>query len=734
MPTNDPVVVGQAQFSNTKAASEHRTDLERWRLTVNNGRHMWHYAGDEEHRHRPQSFLEKYWLGLPYEIPRRPRATRPLEAVTNGWEFFKRLQTDDGHWGCNDDGPLFVTSGIVLASYIVGIDLDSHMKQEMCRYLLNVVNDDGGWGLFIQSPSTAFGTVMNYITLRILGLSAGHPALIQARQTLLRLGSARATPTWGKIWLCVLGIYDWEGIIPLVPEPLLLPSSLPFNPGKWWVHTRNVYISMSYLYGHRFVMPPTKLTLSLREELYDTPYHQINWPAQRSNVSAADRLAEATWIQRSFTSALGAFEAFQIPFLRRRALKEALFQIEAEARNTQYLCIAPVSFATNLIALFHAHGPDSHWIRGMRERIIDPMWMCREGLAASGTNGTSLWDTALTVQATLDAGLATRPENRDILRNALEFIDQTQIREDPLGVDHVYRQRTKGAWPFSTRDQSYAVSDTTAEALKVVLLLQQTGVVPPLISTERLTQAVDLILGMENAGGGFSAYEPIRGPQFLELLNITELYENVMTDKLYPECTSSVIMSLTTFSRIHPSYRTNDIHACIARSVHFLLRSQHPNGGWFASWGVCFTYATMFALQGLACQGLVAANCPASRRACTFLLQHQNPDGGWGEDLETVRVKEYVSNTEGSQVTNTAYALIGLLAARCSDHAALRRAVVYLMKQQQDTGEWLPGTLEGVFAPPGGMRYPNYKFHFTLMALGRYAKVYGDEDLSSYLE
>ncbi|KAH3303311.1 hypothetical protein KXW39_001614 [Aspergillus fumigatus] len=724
-------VIGKAEFSDTKAASEFGTDLSRWRLNVDNGRHMWEYLeSEDEARKRPQSFLEKYWLGLPYELPARPRATCALEAVENGWEFFKRLQTADGHWGCNDDGPLFVTSGMVIARYIVGIPIDSHMKQEMCRYLLNVVNEDGGWGLFIQSPSTVFGTVMNYCMLRILGLRPEHPAMAKARNTLHRLGSARATPTWGKFWLCVLGVYEWEGMVPLPPEPLLVPASLPFNPGKWWVHTRNVYISMSYLYGHRFSMPPNKLGQALRDELYDIPYQQINWPAQRTNVSAADRLTDPTWIQRSFTSALTMYETFKIPFLRRRALNEALFQIETETRNTHYLCIAPVSFASNMLALYHAHGRDSHWIRGMRDRFIDPMWLCREGLAASGTNGTSLWDTALTVQATIDAGLAARPENQAILRKALEFIDNSQIREDPLGVHHVYRQPTRGAWPFSTRDQSYAVSDTTAEAVKVIVLLQRIEGFPSRISDERLQQAIDLILGMENAGGGFSAYEPVRGPKFLELLNITELYENVMTDNLYPECTSSVIMCLTTFAREYPTYRPRDIQACLSRSVDYLLRSQYPNGGWFASWGVCFTYATMFALQGLACMGWNESNCAACQRACSFLLQHQNPDGGWGESLDTVRFKQYLPHPDGSQVTNTAYAVIGLLAARCGNHEAIRRGVAYLVKEQQDTGEWLPGPLEGVFAPPGGMRYPNYKFHFTLMALGRYVAIHGNECLA----
>ena len=183
-------------------------------------------------------------------MPKCPRPTTSLEAVERGWDFFKRLQAEDGHWGCNDDGPLFVTSGIVISSYIVGIPLEEHMKREMCRYLMNVANEEGGWGLFIESPSTVFGTVMKTYVANpgCFTRSSGDGS---ARSTLLRLGGARATPTWGKFWLCALGVYEWDGMILLPPEPLLLPGNLPFNPGKWWVHTRNVYISMCYLYGHR---------------------------------------------------------------------------------------------------------------------------------------------------------------------------------------------------------------------------------------------------------------------------------------------------------------------------------------------------------------------------------------------------------------------------------------------------------------------------------------------------
>ncbi|KAJ1927549.1 hypothetical protein EC988_010228, partial [Linderina pennispora] len=207
--------------------------------------------------------------------------------------------------------------------------------------------------------------------LRILGMDADHAALVRARARLHELGGACAIPSWGKFWLSALGVYEWEGMNPLPPEPLLLPSVLPLNPGNWWVHTRAVFVAMCYTYSLKRSMPLNDLTRSLRQELYDQPYEQIDWRAQRDNVSSADRYVPNTLLLRVFNRALGVYEDWKPQFLRRMAMREALFQIEMELKNTHFLCIAPVNFAANLLAIHYAHGNDSHWMRGMRERIPD---------------------------------------------------------------------------------------------------------------------------------------------------------------------------------------------------------------------------------------------------------------------------------------------------------------------------------------------------------------------------
>ncbi|KAB5570734.1 putative squalene-hopene-cyclase [Coniochaeta sp. 2T2.1] len=715
--------------------AEFKTDLHRWRLHVSSsGQHEWKHLDADGHQDvEPQTTYDKYWLGLPFQddMPSMPHADRPSQALENGWEFLKQLQTKAGTWGANCDGPLFVTSGMVIAMHILGLPMEPAVKQEMIRYMVNTANDDGGWGTYLDSPSNIFGTTVNYIMLRLLGVSAKHEILARARGLISAMGSPLAMPTWGRFWLCLLGLYDWDGMVPLVPEPLLMPRAASLNPANWWMPLRNIYVSMSYLYGHRFQMREDDLIRAIRTEIYDVPYASIDWPKYRATISTFDRARPRTPLQAATFYLLGKAQQWTPSFVRRRALAEALFQIEAEVHNTGYLCLTPVSWASNMIALWHAHGPDSHWVQGMKVRFMDPMWMCREGLAASGTDGTAVWDTSFAIQAVCSAGFQSRPENIEIITKGLEYLEKSQIRQNPLGIEHTYRHPCKGGWPFSTRDQGYSVSDTTAEAISAIVQAQKVPGVPQVISKHRLEQAVDQLLSVESAGGGFAAYEQVRGASYIERFNVTDMYESCMIENRYPECTASVMMALAEFAAEYPDYRAADIYACMERSCAYLGRDQFPDGGWMGSWGVCFSYATGFALQGLACAGRFEDTCPMARRACAFLLRHQNPDGGWGESIASSREKHYVPEHRGSQVHNTSWAVSGLIAAQCSDHASIERGVAFLIGRQQPTGDWLPGTLEGIYTPPCGYRYPLYKFHFSLRAVSQYLKRYGDKKLVS---
>ncbi|KAG9296972.1 hypothetical protein G9A89_001810 [Geosiphon pyriformis] len=706
-----------------------KTDLTRWRLKVQNGRQTWHYLEDEnELKDWPQTTYDKYWLGLPFESKIHPLPKTSKEAARIGFEFYKQLQTADGHWAGEYGGPMFLLPGIIIAMYVTETPIPEYWRIEIIRYLFNRAHpDDGGWSIHIEGHSTVFGTALNYVTLRILGIPADHPVMVKSRGTLHKLGGATGSPSWGKFWLSVLNVYDYDGMNSVPPELWILPKNFPVHPGRFWCHCRMVYLPMCYIYGRRLHAKYCPLIEQLRQELYTQPYDTIEWSKARNNVSKADLYVPHSPILDFLNGIVNIYEKLpNILELREFSLREVYRQVKMEDENTFYLNLGPVNKAMNLVCCYFEEGADSKAFHLSQRRIIDFMWLGKEGMMMNGTNGSQLWDTAFIVQAVVEAGLGDEPSNRKSLIHALEFLDDCQIKRDVPNLQKCYRHYSKGAWPFSTRDQGYTVSDCTAEGLKAVLYLQKRlDYTPKLVSTERLFQAVDVLLTMQNSNGGFASYERIRGSSWLELINPAEVFGNIMIEYSYPECTTAVLTSFCTFQKYYPDYRAQEISEACERAAEFIYNSQHENGGWLGSWGICFTYATMFALESLASFGETYYNSPSVMRGCDFLIMKQRADGGWGESYESCELGEYVNHAE-AQVVNTAWALLALMSAKYPDETPIRRGIELIMSRQLPNGEWKQEAIEGVFNKNCMISYPNYKFSFTIWALGRYANIYNN--------
>ncbi|EJD47041.1 lanosterol synthase [Auricularia subglabra TFB-10046 SS5] len=701
--------------------SEPWTDYTRWRLRADDdGRHTWHYLKtDAELAAWPQTEVDKYWLGLPLDASQSPPATDAMAAARKGFEFYKRLQAPGGHWPGEYGGPMFLLPGLVIGSYVTGMLITEEERLEIIRYLCNLANkEDGGWGLHIEGPSTVFGIALNYCVLRLLGVGPDEPVTTRARETLHRLGGATGVPSWGKFWLSVLNVYDWEGQNPIPPELWLLPEWMPMHPHRWWVQARAVYIPMSYLYGRRFRGEATPLVLSLREELYTQKYRTIDWPAQRNNIAAIDLYSPHTALLKVLNFASGIYESCHIGPVRRLALARVYDLIKMEDENTNYQCLAPVNKMMNAVCRFVAEGAGSEaWKRHMATRA-DFMWLGPEGMRMCGTNGAQTWDIAFITQALAETGLAAEPGNRDSMERALAWLNRAQIRDDPKCCAEMYRQPTTGAWGFSTRAQGYIVSDCTAEALKSVLYLQHRVGLPARLDKRRLCDAVDRLLELQNPGGGFASYERIRAPHALEWLNPAEVFGSVMTDYNYPECTTSVITALAHFREVVPDYRAADIERAIRAAAEYVRREQYPEGGWYGSWGICFTYATMFALESLALVGETYANSQRVRRACEFLLSHQKRDGGWGESYRSCEEHKYIEH-ERSQVVQTSWAVLALMYGKYPHRGPIERAVQLVISRQSPDGSWEQEAIEGIFNKSCAISYPNFKFSFTIWMLGK---------------
>src|SRR5260370_3424603 len=220
----------------------------------------------------------------------------------------------------------------------------------------------------------------------------------------------------------------------------------------------------------------------------------------------------------------------------------------------------------------------------------------------SAYNSSELWNTAFAVQAIAATGEAQAM--RPTLKRAAQFIEANQVLENTDQHERYFRHPSRGGWPFSTREHGWTISDCMAEGLKSSLLLQAAGLNQ--VPADRLADAVQFILSLQNKDGGWATYELTRGPEWLELLNPSDVFARIMVDYSYVECTSACVQALASYAGSQPKLTLRmrrAISKAIARGRRFLLRAQTPAGSCEGSWGVCFTYGTWFGVWGLVAAG-----------------------------------------------------------------------------------------------------------------------------------
>eukprot|EP00871_Galdieria_phlegrea_P002196 jgi/Galph1/2978/GphlegSOOS_G1595.1 len=662
--------------------------------------------------------------------------TKIERSIASAIRYFRSLQMSDGHWPGDYGGPMFLLPGLIIVCYITQTDIGAERRNEMQRYLINHQNQDGGWGLHIESHSSMFGTAMNYVALRLLGMDRDDPTAVAARNWILQKGGAVGIPSWGKLYLAVLGLYGWEGLNPLTPEMWILPYWLPIHPGRFWCHCRIVYLPMSYLYGRRATAKETPLIGQLREELYLDKFETIDWDAQRENCCKEDIYTHRPRIQSWLWWMLSWYEKLPIPgkhYFRDWALKETLLQVKKEDENTQFICIGPVNKVLNMLCCYFDDPHSEHFQKHI-PRLYDYLWIAEDGMKMQGYNGSQLWDTAFAAQALSAAGSIARDHFPYTLQLAHHYLDIAQVREDIENGPRYYRHISKGAWPFSTRDHGWPISDCTAEGLKAVLALESMGCIPKesYLSHERLFDAIHVSLSLQNKDGGWATYENTKSYAWLEWINPSEVFGDIMIDYSCVECTSSSIQGLAAFRARHPGHRRHEIDLSIERGSKYIEHIQGEDGSWYGSWGVCFTYGTWFGVEGLVSAGRTFEACACLPKACKFLCSKQKQDGSWGETYRSCTDKQWMEAEQG-QLVQTAWAVIALIKAISSStqddsssqnyseiYRAIDKGIHFLLEKQNENGDWPQQRISGVFNRNCMISYSNYRNVFPLWAIALY--------------
>eukprot|EP00933_Yihiella_yeosuensis_P037782 TRINITY_DN3178_c0_g1_i1.p1 TRINITY_DN3178_c0_g1~~TRINITY_DN3178_c0_g1_i1.p1 ORF type:complete len:820 (+),score=142.81 TRINITY_DN3178_c0_g1_i1:135-2594(+) len=684
-----------------------------------------------------------HWKGTKPDASNVPKG--PLEAARKGYGFYEILQADDGQWPGDYGGPHFLLPGFVIAAYITGM-MDEMFpaphRRAVKAYLLNHQQEDGGWGTHIESPSTMFGSVLNYVALRLIGADAEEPACKEGRKFLKEHGGALYAPSWAKFWLAVLGVYEYEGLAPVPSEMWLLPHWSPIHPGRFWCHARMVYLPMCWLYARRFAFKAANdpVVSALRSEIYCEPYSGIDWGSHVHSIADIDNYSRIHWGMKLLQNILMIYERLgPIEYLRKKSMDFALEYMHAEDLETNYLTIGPVSKALHIVVAWVAAGGEKDPVAARECRPVKAhvarvpayLWVAEDGMRTQGYNGSMAWDTSFAAQGIVEAGLAE--EFAEMSSKAFSWLVKEQVRALPDGDWKHWRQAIRGGWGFSTAEQAWPVSDTTAEAFKAVLLLRESACVRglPTLPDEHLFDSVQFLLSYQNADGGWATYENNRGWKWYEIMNPSEVFGDIMIDYSYIECSSSSMQALMLFSKQFPNHRREEILEACKRGKEFIEAMQRDDGSWYGCWGNCFTYGCWFGIEGLIAAGDSPKNSKGIQKCIKFLLSKQNEDGGWGEDFASCFNKEYTACSKlygcdsGSTVVQTAWALLALMAGNCEDKAAVQRGIQLLMRRQLPSGDWAQENVAGVFNRSVGITYTAFRNVFPLWALGRFAREYG---------
>lgn len=334
-------------------------------------------------------------------------ATTAIEAAENGLDFFEKIQLPSGHWGGECSGPVIFLGGFVIAWYITKTPIPTPNAIEMRNWLFSTANpDDGGWGLNQEGHSNVCVTVLNYTALRILGVQADDPVMVKARSWLHQMGGAVNSSLWGKLWLAVLGVVDWDIVSPIPPEIWLLPDWLPLSPSRLYIEMRSVALPVSYM-SRRFSCQETEITRSLKAELFTQPITEINWAFHRRSIAPVDNiyprpylLEVVTWVYLNVWKPY-----FCTDRIKKRAESWVSQLIDMEVENMGYLNMAATNAPVNTTLCYFRDGPGSLNVAKQIKRLNEYLWMTENGMFINSTNGAQCWDLALVVQAVCECGL-----------------------------------------------------------------------------------------------------------------------------------------------------------------------------------------------------------------------------------------------------------------------------------------------------------------------------------------
>ena len=634
---------------------------------------------------------------MPDTLPPHPGTDDTLtRAVARARDALARRQHTDGHWLFELEADATIPAEYVLLEHFLN-RIDDPLQQKIATYLRVIQSPTHhGWPLFHDGAFNLSASVKAYYALKAIGDAPDAPHMARARTAILAAGGAERTNVFTRAQLALFGQVPWRAV-PVMPlEIMHLPLWFPFHLSKVSYWSRTVIVPLLVLMA---LQPKARNPRNINvQELFRTPPEQVRdwirgpyrsaWGRFFKAVDTALRTAQPCFPKRTRDSAVRKAVAFVTERLN-----------GDDGLGGIYPAIA------NSVMMFHTLGyPPDHPDAAIAWRAVRKLLVIEQDCAYCQPCLSPVWDTSLAGHAMAEVGTPTD--------TACTWLAASQIL-DTVGDWSVRRPGLRpGGWAFQYANPHYPDVDDTAV---VAMLLHRNG--DPAYA-QAIDRAREWIIGMQSSDGGWGAFEPENTHLYLNHIPFAD------HGALLDPPTSDVTARCVSFLAQIGMPATHDV---MARALAFLRREQEAEGSWYGRWGTNYIYGTWSVLCALNAAGVPSVD-PAVQRAVNWLLSTQRADGGWGEDEESYGTAPHGRYKE-STASQTAWAVLGLMAAGAVDHPAVARGIAHLARTQRPDGEWteLPYTAVG-FPRVFYLRYHGYRLYFPLLALARYRNLRGGND------
>jgi len=501
-----------------------------------------------------------------------------------------------------------------------------------------------------------------------------------------------------KIWLTVFGEYDWKGIPTIPPEIIFLPSWFYFNIYECSSWARATIMALAILSTEK---PAFKLPDHAHiAELYTEPEKDRQY-----SVGKSPRLISWETFFLAADRFLKTYQKLPVKPLRRLALRKVTdWVISHQEKDGSWggimLPWVYSLFALKCLGYQNEHPVVKRGIEGLEGFVIED-----EDTFLLEPAISPVWDTAWTVLALHDSGIAS--DNISLVKAARWLLGKEIRVKGDWKVKNPHTQA--GCWAFEFENRNYPDIDDTAVVPRALDAVKLPTPEEEAAKNEAVQRGINWALSMQGDNGGWAAFDLNNNKQILAHIPFSDFITPL--DPVSPDVTNHVIDLLSLFKG---KYRKQ-----IERGLTYLKSSQKEDGAWYGRWGVNYLYGTGLVLPSLKAAG-EDMNQGYIRRSVRWLKSCQNLDGGWGETCYSYDDPTYRGQGE-STASQTAWALIGLIAADEISSPEVQRGIDYLLYTQNDDGSWTEQIFTGTGFPKAFyLRYELYKIHFPLMALTRY--------------